>query len=201
MAAGKPELLYYGAEGCPFCGAARWSMLVALAQFGKFTPLAPTVSATYDLDPSTHSLTFYNSNFTSRYLAFVPVEGFTNQPAEFTCGELTFPFWTTLQSPTPSQEETILRYDNFEGCFEALPFQDVGNKWLTLSSYPNPAVLAGLSWQQIAQKLAEPSSIAGQALDGGAEIFTAEICDVDGGQPASVCDTSTVKQYQEIFTP
>jgi hypothetical protein len=200
-AKGRPEFFYYGAEGCPFCAVDRWSMVVALAQFGTFSPLGLTVSATSDIDPSTHSFSFYNSNFHSHYMAFVPVEGFTNQPGPFTCGHETFELWTTLQAPTPGQQEIILRYDGFEGCFRGVPFLDVANKWSTIGSYPNPAVIGGLSWQQVAAKLAEPNSAAGQAIDGGAEIITAQICNVDGGQPASICATSTVRRYQEIFTP
>ena len=31
---GKPEMLYIGAEYCPYCAAMRWSMAVALSRFG-----------------------------------------------------------------------------------------------------------------------------------------------------------------------
>ena len=31
---GKPEVLYIGAEYCPYCAAERWSMVVALSRFG-----------------------------------------------------------------------------------------------------------------------------------------------------------------------
>src|SRR5215475_6125772 len=37
--AGKPEMLYIGAEYCPYCAAMRWSMAVALSRFGTLTPL------------------------------------------------------------------------------------------------------------------------------------------------------------------
>ena len=37
---GKPEMLYIGAEYCPYCAAMRWSMAVALSRFGTLsTPL------------------------------------------------------------------------------------------------------------------------------------------------------------------
>src|SRR5215831_18416432 len=42
---GKPEVLYMGAEYCPFCAAERWSMIVALSRFGTFSGLATTHSA------------------------------------------------------------------------------------------------------------------------------------------------------------
>jgi hypothetical protein len=57
---GKPEMLYIGAEFCPFCGAMRWSMAVALSRFGTFTtPLRGFHSSATDTDPSTPTLTFY----------------------------------------------------------------------------------------------------------------------------------------------
>ena len=31
---GKPEILYVGAEYCPYCAAERWAMVVALSRFG-----------------------------------------------------------------------------------------------------------------------------------------------------------------------
>ncbi len=36
---GKPEMLYIGAEFCPYCAAMRWSMAVALSRFGTLTAL------------------------------------------------------------------------------------------------------------------------------------------------------------------
>ena len=32
--AGLPEMLYMGAEYCPFCAAERWAMVMALSKFG-----------------------------------------------------------------------------------------------------------------------------------------------------------------------
>ena len=72
---GKPEMLYIGAEFCPFCAAMRWSMAVALSRFGSFTtPLRGFHSSPTDTDPNTPTLTFYKAGYTSKYLTFVPVE-------------------------------------------------------------------------------------------------------------------------------
>jgi hypothetical protein len=38
---GKPEVLYMGAEYCPYCAAERWALIVALSRFGTFSGLAP----------------------------------------------------------------------------------------------------------------------------------------------------------------
>ena len=42
---GKPEVLYMGAEYCPFCAAERWAMVVALSRFGTFSGLSTVHSA------------------------------------------------------------------------------------------------------------------------------------------------------------
>ncbi len=34
---GKPEVLFVGAEFCPFCAAERWPLIVALSRFGHFS--------------------------------------------------------------------------------------------------------------------------------------------------------------------
>src|SRR4029077_691607 len=72
---GKPEMLYIGAEYCPYCAAMRWSMAVALSRFGTFTtPLRGFHSSSTDVDPSTPTLTFYQAGYQSKYLTFTPVE-------------------------------------------------------------------------------------------------------------------------------
>ena len=71
--AGRPEVLYIGAEFCPYCAGMRWSMAVALSRFGTFaTPLRGIHSAPRDADPSTPTLTFYQERYNSKYLTFHP---------------------------------------------------------------------------------------------------------------------------------
>src|ERR1039458_3037960 len=41
---GKPEVFYLGAEFCPYCAAERWSVVIALSRFGKFSNLHITTS-------------------------------------------------------------------------------------------------------------------------------------------------------------
>ena len=42
---GKPEVLYMGAEYCPYCAAERWAIIVALSRFGTFSGLSTVHSA------------------------------------------------------------------------------------------------------------------------------------------------------------
>jgi uncharacterized protein DUF929 len=193
---GKPELFYYGAEGCPFCAADRWSVMLALSQFGQFSPLALSVSSTVDYEPSTNTLSFYGARYQSPALAFVPVEAYTNQPGQNPCG---YP-WSSLQSPTPSQQQLLAQYDQIFGCPAEIPFVDVADRWTTVGSYPDPTQINGLSWKQIAAAMYDPSSPVAQYIDGGAEILAAQLCQVTGQQPAGVCHDSVNRQYQQLLT-
>src|SRR6202043_382420 len=50
---GKPEILYVGAEYCPYCAAQRWAVVTALSHFGTFSGLGTTTSSASDVDPNT----------------------------------------------------------------------------------------------------------------------------------------------------
>ena len=187
---GKPELYYYGAEFCPFCAVQRWSMVEALAQFGKFSPLALSESSDVDYAPATNTVTFSGSTYQSPLVAFVPDEAYSNVPDPST------DFFTTLQSPTAAQEQLLAKYDE-EGGF---PFLDLGNEETTLSSYVSPTLLSGLSWSQIAAAMQNPSSPVGENIAAGAELLAAQLCTATHEQPASVCDDNVNRAYQHLLT-
>jgi hypothetical protein len=177
---GKPEMLYIGAEFCPYCAAMRWSMAVALSRFGTLsTPLHGIHSSGTDVDPNTATLTFYKSTYTSKYLAFTPVENetITQKP---------------LQATTAKQQQIWKRYSpNGQTGF---PFIDFGNKYLIDGPIYDPAVLAGMNWQQISAALHDPSSNVAKSALGAANFITAAICKMTGGQPGNVCTSSGVTQ-------
>jgi hypothetical protein len=190
---GKPEVLYIGAEYCPYCAAERWAMIVALSRFGTFSGLAPIRSAAKDGGgnaepyPLTPTWTFAKSSFTSSYLTFTPVEGYTNVPDKATG------FYTVLQTPTAAQQALLNKYDAaYQG---AIPFIDYGNKFLSVGASYNPALLSGLTWAQIAADLHDPTSAVAKSVLGTANFATAAICSLTGNQPASAC-TSTVQALQ-----
>jgi hypothetical protein len=95
---GKPELLYMGGEYCPFCAAERWAIAAAVSRFGTPSGLHFIHSSPTDVYPSTPALSFYKSRYTSKYLAFVPVEWY---------GEKTDPrprsAMSTCSTPPPSR--------------------------------------------------------------------------------------------------
>jgi Domain of unknown function (DUF929) len=181
--AGKPEMLYIGAEFCPYCAAMRWSMAIALSRFGEFTtPLQGIHSASNDTDPNTATLTFYKTGYASKYLKFTPVENLTVSHA-------------LLQSPTSAQNALWAKYEpdpNTRG----YPFIDFGNKVILKGPIYNPAVLAGKSWSQIAAALHDPSSPITQNVVGAANYVTGAICKMTNNQPSDVCSSPAVTAVQ-----
>jgi hypothetical protein len=175
---GKPEMLYIGAEFCPYCAAMRWSMAIALSRFGTLTPLHGIHSSSTDTDPNTATLTFYKSGYTSKYLNFTPVENETVSHA-------------LLQAPTTQQNDIWAKYEP-DPSTRGYPFIDFGNKLVMKGPIYNPAVLAGKSWSQIAAALKDPSSTIAQSVDGAANYITGAICRMTNNQPSDVCSTSAV---------
>jgi thiol-disulfide isomerase/thioredoxin len=179
VASGKPEMLYIGAEWCPYCAAERWAMAVALSRFGSFTPLNGVHSSPTDVYPNTATLTFYGSTYTSKYLVFTPIE---NQDVNH----------NLLQTPTAAQQALWAKY---EPPGNSYPFIDIGNRFVAATTY-NPQVLQGLSWNQIAADLHNPSSPVAQGAVGSANLFTAAICKITGNAPASVCTAAPIPALQ-----
>jgi len=189
MANGKPEMLYVGAEYCPYCAAERWAMIVALSRFGTFTGLHTVHSSSTDTDPNTPTFTFYKSSYTSQYLTFTPLEIQTNIPDPSTGT------YTTLQTPTAAQQALVTKYDGSGG---AIPFIDFGNKYVISGVSYDPGVLDGLSWATIANDLSNPNSTVAKAVDGTANYITAAICKMTGNQPASACTTTVQSLESQI---
>lgn len=180
---GKPEMLYIGAEFCPYCAAMRWSMAVALSRFGTLsTPLRGIHSSATDTDPNTPTLTFYKTTYSSKYLAFTPVENETVNK-------------TPLQATTTAQNLVWAKYEpnpNTRG----YPFIAFSNKYVIKGPLFDPAVLAGKSWSQVAAAINDPSSPIAKGVLGGANYITAAICKMTNGQPTSVCTSKAVTSVQ-----
>lgn len=101
--------------------------------------------------------------------------------------------WGTLEELSAAEQALIAQYDPL--C--QMPFLDVANSFITVPhSYSTPQVIQGMSWQQIAAALTNPNTEVAQSIDGAAVILTAEICEVTGAQPSSVCDAPAVEEWQ-----
>jgi hypothetical protein len=183
---GKPEVLYMGAEYCPYCAAERWGMVVALSRFGTFSGLKATHSGTLDVYPGTNTFSFYKSTYSSPYLDFTPVELKTN--------EVVGGAYTNLQTPTAAQSALVAKYDVAPYTTQpgSIPFLDIGNRYLFVGASYTPQVLQGLSMQAIAADLNKPSSQVALGIDGTANEMTAALCAITGNQPTSVCASPSI---------
>jgi thiol-disulfide isomerase/thioredoxin len=185
---GKPQVLYIGAEYCPYCAAERWALSQALSRFGTFSGVGLIRSSSTDVYANTPTLTFYKSSYASKYLSFTPVEELTvsRQP---------------LQTATAQQQALLLKYDappyvpaSDKG---SIPFTDFANKFAIIggSSYL-PSVLSGLTWSQIATAMSNPASPVARQVDGAANYITAALCKVTNNQPSSVCTVPSITSLQ-----
>jgi hypothetical protein len=182
---GKPEILFIGAEYCPFCAAQRWSVVEALSRFGSFSGLSATHSSTTDLYPDTKTFSFYGATYTSTSLDFTSVELETNQVS----GDS----YTSLQTPTAAQAALFSKYDKAPYTTQpgSIPFLDIANKYISIGSGYTPQVLQGLSMNQIAAQLNNKNSAVAIAIDGEANRIVAAITAATGVQPDSAGSTAT----------
>lgn len=190
-----PEVFYEGAEFCPYCATERWAMAIALSKFGTFSNLRITHSSTTDVYPDTHTLSFYKSTYTSKYINFTPVELETNI-ASSSGG------YTTLQNPTKNENAIANKYDATPYVSAqsagAIPFIDFGGKYLISGATYSPQVLQGLSTQQIASDLSNPKSPVAKGADGAANTIIAAICSMTKNKPTTVCN-SFIQNVESIL--
>jgi Domain of unknown function (DUF929) len=182
---GKPEILFVGAEYCPFCAAQRWSVVEALSRFGTFSGLSATHSSTSDIYPDTKTFSFYGATYASTSLNFTSVELETNQVS----GDS----YTTLQTLTSAQDALLSKYDKAPYTTQpgSIPFLDIDNKYISVGSGYSPQVLQGLSMQQIAAQLNDKSSTVAVAIDGEANRIAAAITAATGVKPVSATGAAT----------
>ncbi|MEO6877717.1 MAG: DUF929 family protein [Gemmatimonadaceae bacterium] len=187
---GKPVVLYVGVGFCPYCAAARWSMVTALSRFGKFTGLTLANSSAVDVYPSSPTFSFYKSSYTSPYVVFESVEQETDVP-------LASGRYQPLETASPAQEALMKKYDaapyvDASGA-GGIPFILIGGRFMWSGSPFDPGVLAGKSQGAIAATLAQVSGSAAQPILSNANQVTAAICAVDGGKPAEVCSDPVIQ--------
>jgi hypothetical protein len=190
---GKPQLIYIGAEYCPYCAAERWAMIAALSRFGTFSNLKLTHSSSSDVYPDTQTFSFHGATYTSPYLTFTPSE--VNSNVVQGNG------YATLDKLTPQEQNLQNTYDSppyvASSNAGAIPFIYFGGKYLITGATYSPQLLQGKTYDQIASDLSNPSSDIAKAIIGSANSITAAICGMTNNQPSNVCNTSTI---QSILT-
>jgi len=193
---GLPGVFYLGAEYCPYCAAERWPFVIALSRFGKINNLGLMQSSANDVFPNTHTFTFSKADFTSPYISLKAVEHYSDTLVNGNYG--------VLQPVTQEEVNLINKYDNSKyysnsttSTSGSIPFIDFANKWFVSGASYSPSVLTGLTQDQIASQLNDPTSPVTQAIISAANYLTAAICQGTGGQPASVCATKGVQAAEK----
>jgi hypothetical protein len=196
---GKPEVLYMGAEYCPYCAAERWAMIVALDKFGNFTGIQYMESTSTDIFPSTPTFTFVGATYTSSYITFVTVEQADRND-------------NPLQPATTDETSLLTSYDTCATTKASggIPFIDFANVYaVNCGSQYSPAALrvgnlqtgAPYNWTQVAPQLNNASSVFAQNIDGTANSLISAICKVDGNAPSSVCSQSAAQTLSYTRMP
>ena len=181
--AGKPLVIFLGAGYCPFCAVERWALVIALSKFGSFSKLGQEVSsASTDVYPGLKSWSFEGSSYSSPYLSFAPADTASSATQLF----------PKLQ---PLQSRVLAKYDAPTYTLTekgAIPFVDIGNRYLQVGASAPASVLEGLSLDQIASDLGDPASPVAIALDGAANYLIATFCSMTDQRPSHVCSLPTI---------
>lgn len=187
---GIPEVLYVGAEFCPFCAAERWPLVVALSRFGHFEDLGEASSGADLVFPSLPSFSFRGSHYRSRYLRFSAVETYSSTPLPGQLGD------APLERLPAATKALLARQDRppLAAVAGSLPFVDLAGRALVIGAGFSPGVLSGLSAAQVAADLAHPDNPVAQAIDGAANELTAVLCQATGGHPGAVCQSPGVRE-------
>ena len=171
---GKNEVLYVGAEWCPFCGAERWAMYVALSKFGSFSPGPGRIHSAVR-DGNVPTLTFYGTTYTSPYFVFNPRETYTNHPD----GDSYVPLQTL------TSKETHLWQTIAQGSY---PFVDFGGQEALVGAQYSFVSLSGLSFDEVATQVGDNNTQIGADIDASAYQLIGVMCrTLSSKQPASVC--------------
>jgi hypothetical protein len=167
---GKPAIVFVSEESCPFCAAERWPLAVALSHFGTWSHLGATRSSASDVFPNTATLSFRTASYRSSQLTLRTTELADNRGHP-------------LQPLTALDSKLIRSYDvppyvNSADQSGAVPFLDIGDRYILAGAQYDPQVLAGLSQAQIAGQLRNPDSPVAKAIDGSANVIIAAIDNV-----------------------
>ncbi len=182
---GLPEVIYIGAEYCPYCAADRWSTIIALNRFGSFSGVTLMKSSSSDVYPNTATFSFRNATYTSKYIVFNATETQDRNN-------------NTLNTPPTEAMAALSTYDAppYTSQSGGIPFMSYANQWVTTTSPYDPTVLKDLTWQQIAAQLNNPNSAATKSIVGTANYQTAAICKLTNNQPASVCSAPYIQSIE-----
>ena len=172
---GKPKVLYVGAEYCPFCAMERWPLIAALSRFGTFTGLTPTTSSPDDVHPSTPTWTFKGAKYASDVLAFEAVETADRDKKPL--------------QPLEGANATLFQKFNPNG---GIPWITYGGTHATNGATVDANAFDGKTYAEIIAGISDPTSPIGTTVDPAINLITAQLCDLTGGKPTTVCTSRGV---------
>jgi hypothetical protein len=180
----RPVVYFYGAEFAPYAAAQRWPLILALLRFGTFSQVGLMQSSATTAFPDLSTFTFWDVGYSSKWLMLQTVERYSSLNP-------TGAKYLTLQVPDARQSAAVSEYAPNSNTFA---LTDVANKFVLSGSAYSPAVLDGLTQDQIAGDLANPAAPLTQAVVTAANEITATICAVDGQKPGAVCQSRAVEE-------
>ena len=189
-----PVVFFDGAEFAPYAAVERWPLTLALSRFGTFTQLGLMQSSPTTVFANLSTFTFWNVRYSSKYLIFESVERYSSLNP-------TGARYLDLETPDARQSAAIADYGSNAGTFALV---DVANRDVLDGAAFSPAVLAGLSQDQVAGDLTTPASPLTQAMATATNEITAAICSVDGDKPDAVCESRGIlaaDQAQKLVPP
>jgi hypothetical protein len=191
-AKGLPEVAYVGAEFCPYCALERWSLIVGLSRFGKWSNLHTIRSSVYDSPSNVPTFTMaYGAKLSSPYLIFYGREYQSNVSIHHDGA----PYRSLETNLTPKVLTAFTKIDGTD-----YPFVDWSGKLAQVGSEASVAdvdALQGLSWDQVVTQLRNPKSPIAQEVLGGANYVTAATCLQTGEKPGAVCSSSMIKGLEK----
>ncbi len=174
---GRLPVLFVSAQYCIFCAAERWALVDALDRFGTLSQISPSQSAIVDgVNAPIPTYDFTRAQFASPVVDFqhVDVADQNGNP---------------LQQLSAAQQSMLDRYDPRGG----IPFLDIGNTYVQVSSGYAPSLLQGLSFAQVQHALTDPASTVGQTIHLEGTRITALICKLASSAPQAVCQDPAVQ--------
>lgn len=173
---GKSLVFFMGAGFCPFCAAERWTIVDALANFGRWEGLVETASAGHDekyLNIPTFS--FARAKYESDYVEFVGRETADRNFEQLQ--ELDEKDFEILDMFNPDQ---------------IIPFLLIDGQFMQIGAGYSPQILEGMDHAKVKAELANPASPVGKAIKTEIDNITALICKSIGGK-ADVCNSENIK--------
>jgi len=176
---GLPQVLYVGAEYCPNCAATRWPLAVALSRFGTLTGVSTSYSSSTDKPSHIPTLSFRNASYKSSYIDFDGKEQVDGDDK-------------SLQKLTAAEDALFEKYGGATAGHPGYPFIDFGGKWKQNGESYDSTLLSGMTPDAVASTMSDATSKPGAAIQASADVFTAEICNIDGAKPTNVCTAAGV---------